>query len=75
MEKSRIARERKSRTPRVIDRDVESDVIRYQITNRQQSASPVFEHGVTRALSVAKERSLSPYSRRLALTQSMNMVR
>jgi hypothetical protein len=82
-DKSRVARERRSMTPHVVDREQRK---------RDQVGSRLDHRGLGRreggrsngnsnpqrppaSHPVRKERSLSPYSRRLALTQSMNMVR
>jgi hypothetical protein len=84
IDKSRVARERKSMTPHIVDRErPRIDYIgnrahdRAFDCERQGDRSP--ENGDTRrpapSQPVRKERSLSPYSRRLALTQSMNIVR
>jgi hypothetical protein len=84
IDKSRIARERKSMTPHVVDQERRrSDHIGSRMDRHG------FDHGgkgdrsthsgnaqqFAPSQPVRKERSLSPYSRRLALTQSMNMVR
>jgi hypothetical protein len=84
IDKSRIARERKSMTPHVIDQEQRrSDHIGSRMDrhgfDRGGKGDTSRHSGNARQFAssqpVRKERSLSPYSRRLALTQSMNMVR
>jgi len=83
IDKSRVTRERKSMTPQVVERDRRrSDHVRSNKEHRgfggsdgdgkrpPQSGS-ARQPGPSQIM--RKERSLSPYSRRLALTQSMNM--
>ena len=83
VDKSRVARERKSMTPSVMishsrgnlgDGSKDSQGIRDNGGGpnlaQRESVSQRKQYRSAR-----KERSLSPYSRRLALTQSMNMVR
>ena len=85
IDKSRVARERKSMTPQVLElerrrsdhmRSTKDDRGRHERAGdenrlpRREQARPLAPSQPAR-----KERSLSPYSRRLALTQSMNMVR
>jgi len=82
IDKSRIARERKSMTPHIVDRERREYVgssTDHRGFDRVGGGRRSAENGETRQPApshpVRKERSLSPYSRRLALTQSMNMVR
>jgi len=84
IDKSRIARERKSMTPHTIDQEPRrSDHIGSRMDrhgfDRGGKGDTSTHSGNAQQFApsrpVRKERSLSPYSRRLALTQSMNMVR
>ena len=82
VDKSRIARSRKSMTPHVEDRrdrrqgDYHPAV--NASTSRHNNAALSESGGASRSgvgRAPWRERSLSPYSRRLALTQAMNMGR
>jgi len=83
LDKSRIARERKStnegnkpgysRIPEQRGRPSENQSDRRGTRSSQQPTNTSSNH--KRDPPVRQERSLSPYSRRLALTQSMNMPR
>ena len=84
IDKSRVARERKSMTPHTVDKERRrSDHLggrmdRHGFDRRGEGVRPTESGNIRQpapSQPVRKERSLSPYSRRLALTQSMNMVR
>lgn len=84
IDKSRVARGRKSMTPHLLDgerRRSDHGNMKKESRWPDHDADPGRSAGngsvrqPDSSHTVRKERSLSPYSRRLALTQSMNMVR
>jgi len=84
IDKSRIARERRSMTPHIIDQEprrsdhIDSRMDRHGFDRGGKGDTSTHSGNAQQfapSRPVRKERSLSPYSRRLALTQSMNMVR